>query len=744
MDAKWWKEGGVTYVVDFVECLLENGVSMKSFLTIATLEQLYNLDDDAQHSVRFLVEHTSPTTYLTLPDIGMIIEKLMGNAYKHYYTSRVFKNNYEKFRKKAQLSRLSSLHIRLVAKSAAKRRKSGDWLNPMQCEDDAPPDFAYPFNDLILWAVLTRRPEMAKCMWLHGEDAMAKSLVAARLYKAIARIAEEDYLEVEVAQKLREYCDCQRLLAELWHGSLRVRSGTNLRVLAALICPPAALALAYKVPHNPSRDQDIHSEESTVYDTMSTCRTDRPEGNSAGSMMSLHLHRLFKTASIRRKNVLASDELEELVENGAPKKVTMMSSKRSSGLHPPVDDLYIEESLSALAKMRAFYSAPITKFWSWCIAFAIFLMLSSYVLLIETPVNPTNIEYATLAYIVVYTVEHIRKLFDQETPKLREKCRVFYTKNIFYKPYFMLYGEVYAGEIDTWTNCVPGGWIPPVLMTIFLLVANILLINMLIAIFNNIFNDTNIRSHEVWLFQRYGQKKTLKTGKERDDVIAKCSTRLYLSAEELRELHDFEEDCMDELTRKRIRKQKGGAEDSWLNTLEITELTAQRVNELLQENCSLKSRLVDVEARLDLIIRTQTEFIDALTRRQKRSKSGSSRASTQSLPEADVGKPRRLTIAVPDISSVVMDQALLSPVPDRSKAESPLLNHLRMDHTLRKYDETRYQPASICRRHRLDSSSFSISQDMKDMDKSQKTSDGIFSDEEAPSVVVHEPWEDSS
>ncbi|RCN25942.1 hypothetical protein ANCCAN_28340 [Ancylostoma caninum] len=180
---------------------------MKNFLTIATLEQLYNLDDDAQHSVRFLVEHTSPTAYLTLPDIGMIIEKLMGNAYKHYYTSRVFKNNYEKFRKKAQLSRLSSFHIRLVSKTSPKRRKSADWCNPMSCEDDTPPDFAYPFNDLILWAVLTRRPEMAKCMWLHGEDAMAKSLVAARLYKAIARIAEEDYLEVEVAQKLREYCE---------------------------------------------------------------------------------------------------------------------------------------------------------------------------------------------------------------------------------------------------------------------------------------------------------------------------------------------------------------------------------------------------------------------------------------------------------------------------------------------------------------------------------------------------------
>ncbi|EYC46003.1 hypothetical protein Y032_0411g959 [Ancylostoma ceylanicum] len=900
--------------VDFVECLLENGVSMKNFLTIATLEQLYNLDDDAQHSVRFLVEHTSPTAYLTLPDIGMIIEKLMGNAYKHYYTSRVFKNNYEKFRKKAQLSRLSSFHIRLVSKTSPKRRKSADWCNPMSCEDDAPPDFAYPFNDLILWAVLTRRPEMARCMWLHGEDAMAKSLVAARLYKAIARIAEEDYLEVEVAQKLREYCDsscreslqlldfcyrednmqtlklltaqlphwghqnclslavmanhkpflahpcCQRLLAELWHGSLRVRSGSNLRVLAALICPPAALALTYKAPcvSADTPDSEHADEESTAYDTITTYRTDRLEGNGVGSMMSLQLNKLFKTASIkkpRKGKIMNGDELDELVENGIghPKKVTIMSSKRNS-INDSCDMLVEKRiSLSAMAKMRAFYAAPITKFWSWCIAFMIFLMFSSYVLLIETPVSPTNIEYATLAYILVYTVEHLRKLLDQETPKLKEKCRVFYTKyynlltatallfflvgfgfrmqpmlrhsygrvilscsnvlwymkvleylsvhpllgpyiqmaakmvvsmcyiivlllvtlmafgvsrqaitfphekwnwllvrNIFYKPYFMLYGEVYAGEIDTcgdeaWkafrkgetfegTNCVPGGWIPPVLMTIFLLVANILLINMLIAIFNNIFNDTNIRSHEVWLFQRYWQvmeyndtpllpppftvlayvarlfcfckKKPLKAAKERDDVVINCSMRLYLNAEELRELHDFEEDCMDELTRKRLRSEKGEADDSWLNAMELlenhasfqdihrsvhysrTELTSQRVNELLQENYSLKSRLCDMEARMDIIAKSQKELMDVIMRKRKKSKPESSRASTQSLPEVDDARFRRATVAATEVSSIT-DHILLSPYPDRNKAASPLLSHLRMDQTLRKYDEVR-------------------------------------------------------
>ena len=103
-------------------------------------------------------------------------------------------------------------------------------------------------------------------------------------------------------------------------------------------------------------------------------------------------------------------------------------------------------------------------------------------------------------------------------------------RNIFYKPYFMLYGEVYAGEIDQcgderwdghleqnntieqWISdnnnepsCVPGYWIPPLLMTIFLLISNILLISLLIAIFNHIFDSTNKISQQIWLFQRYRQ-----------------------------------------------------------------------------------------------------------------------------------------------------------------------------------------------------------------------------------------------
>ena len=54
-------------------------------------------------------------------------------------------------------------------------------------------------------------------------------------------------------------------------------------------------------------------------------------------------------------------------------------------------------------------------------------------------------------------------------------------------------------------NCVPGYWVPPMLMVAFLLIANILLISMLIAIFNNIFESLSKISQQIWLFQRYRQ-----------------------------------------------------------------------------------------------------------------------------------------------------------------------------------------------------------------------------------------------
>lgn len=79
----------------------------------------------------------------------------------------------------------------------------------------------------------------------------------------------------------------------------------------------------------------------------------------------------------------------------------------------------------------------------------------------------------------------------------------------------MLYGEVFAGDIDPECGgpdqipCHPGRWITPTVMSMYLLVANILLINLLIAVFNNIFTSVNSISRQVWMFQRFQVKGQL-------------------------------------------------------------------------------------------------------------------------------------------------------------------------------------------------------------------------------------------
>ena len=46
---------------------------------------------------------------------------------------------------------------------------------------------------------------MALLMWQHGEEALAKALVACKLYKAMAHEAAEDDLEAEIYEELRSY-----------------------------------------------------------------------------------------------------------------------------------------------------------------------------------------------------------------------------------------------------------------------------------------------------------------------------------------------------------------------------------------------------------------------------------------------------------------------------------------------------------------------------------------------------------
>lgn len=188
-------------------------------------------------------------------------------------------------------------------------------------------------------------------------------------------------------------------------------------------------------------------------------------------------------------------------------------------------------------------------------------------------------------------------------------------RDVFFQPYFMLYGEVFADDIDPPCGespdqkaCITGQWITPIAMSMYLLIANILLINLLIAVFNNIFNETNSISHQVWMFQRftvvmeYQQKPVLPP-----PLIAFChfysllkycirktkglkevkdnGLKLFLEKDDLEKLYDFEEECVEGYFHEQNSILLQSTEERIKNTDERVETMTQKIEDInIKEN----------------------------------------------------------------------------------------------------------------------------------------------------------------
>ncbi|XP_053614200.1 transient receptor potential cation channel trpm isoform X8 [Plodia interpunctella] len=748
--------------IDFVKLLLENGVSMRKFLTIPRLEELYNTKSGPSNTLRYILRDVRPHLprgyVYTLHDIGLVINKLMGGAYRCYYTRRKFRPIYAKVMNKS---------VNVHRNSASFTRHNAGGLSlitgfmPVTTEMAL---FDYPFNELLMWAVLTKRHQMALLMWTHGEEALAKSLVACKLYKAMAHEAAEDDMETEVYEELRHYgkefenkalelldycyrqdddqaqqlltCELQNwsgqtclslavaanhrallahpcsqiILADLWMGGLRTRKNTNLKVILCLLCPLYLLQLEFKSKEElqlmPQTEEE-HLENESLEDDRST-----KDPNDAEALIG------------------SGAECETRVDqNGKVGKIGWEPSYRELPEHHTPEDKRMRP-LRLRKKIYEFFTAPITKFWADSIAYILFLLMFTYTVLVKMDPTPSWPEIYSICYILTFLCEKIREIITSEPVAIRHKfsvwawnmwntCdagfiifflvgltlrlragsmdigRVIYCvdiifwylrilnilgvnkylgplvtmmgkmvknmiyfvvlllvvlmsfgvarqailypdkeaswyliREIFFQPYFMLYGEVFAGEIDPVcgtgigdVKCVTGRWITPVAMTIYLLVANILLINLLIAVFNNIFNEVNEVSHQVWMFQRF----TVVMEYERKPVLpppliifchiyatGKWITRnvshkrfqydnglkLFLEKEDMERLYDFEEECVEGYFREQEVKLSNSIEERVRNTTDRVENITTKMEDLNQKaNCQIQS-MQSVEFRL--------------------------------------------------------------------------------------------------------------------------------------------------
>ena len=221
-------------------------------------------------------------------------------------------------------------------------------------------------------------------------------------------------------------------------------------------------------------------------------------------------------------------------------------------------------------------------------------------------------------------------------------------KDIFVEPYFNLYGEVYHEYIDTRMcdsksktstdpyspPCWCCGWLGPVAQTVYLIVANILMLNLLIAVFNNVFEKVNKISKILTKYQRYRMivdyqllpalpppfiiichiyavSKTL---------IRKCRGRhtaardpgllkLVLTEEDENQLHDFEEQARDEVIEQKEQLAKLSNDEQLRATADRSEAMQMAIEQIIQRQAQTLDILKDLESRVNSI----TLSVPALT-----------------------------------------------------------------------------------------------------------------------------------
>ncbi|XP_036140910.1 transient receptor potential cation channel trpm isoform X4 [Monomorium pharaonis] len=778
--------------IDFVKLLLENGVSMRKFLSIPRLEELYNTKEGPSNTLGYILRDVRPNIprgYMyTLHDIGLVINKLMGGAYRAQYTRRRFRMIYTKVMKRSGGGHQQHMHRNSCAPNYNTRYYMGsssgksDSLTMSLLAETLPanrdtPLFDYPFNELLIWAVLTKRQQMALLMWQHGEEALAKALVALKLYKAMAHEAAEDDLETEVYDELRgygkefenialellDYCyrqdddqtqqlltselqnwsgqtclslavtanhrqllahPCsQIILADLWMGGLRTRKNTNLKVIMGLFCPLYITRLEFKSREElqlmpQTQEEHLIALEDEKEDSDSEHSV--PAGPDVEALISNEHSTIIKETIVQENGKVLTD-----IDDGI---------YRAYGFRPEYYDNKTTRPLRLRKKLYEFYTAPITKFWANAIAYIIFLLFFSYCILVHMDDHPSIAEIYAIAYICTLGCEKVREIATSEPATLSHKfsvwawnmwnpCdaaaiiffqiglalrlrhstldvgRVIYcvdciywylrilnilgvnkyfgplvtmmgkmvknmiyfvvlllvvllsfgvarqailnpnsvpkwriVRDIFMEPYFMLYGEVFADNIDPdcgdepgMAPCIPGRWITPAAMSVYLLVANILLINLLIAVFNNIFNEVNAIAHQVWMFQRftvvmeYEQKpvlpppliavchvylllkyflKHITQGKSGTGETCDNGLKLFLEADDMERLYDFEEDCVEGYFREQELKLQMSTEERVKITTDRVENMHQKIEDIDKKESNQNASLQAVEFRI--------------------------------------------------------------------------------------------------------------------------------------------------
>ena len=72
------------------------------------------------------------------------------------------------------------------------------WQDYLQCT------FKYPFRELFFWALLNNMQDMALFMWEFEEEAMAKAIIGAEIYKSLYENGQNYNIQEDLVKSLMD------------------------------------------------------------------------------------------------------------------------------------------------------------------------------------------------------------------------------------------------------------------------------------------------------------------------------------------------------------------------------------------------------------------------------------------------------------------------------------------------------------------------------------------------------------
>ncbi|XP_033120176.1 transient receptor potential cation channel subfamily M member-like 2 [Anneissia japonica] len=534
--------------------------------------------------------------------------------------------------------------------------------------------FEHPFTELFVWAILGSRMDLAEFLWERGENQVCLAIVAYRMISSMSKKEKDSASKFEeLALSVIQECFCtneelaQRMITtphKLWGGmdTLKIAANSNFKEFISHPCAQAVLDNTWKGGMQCSWWEGVLAWIFPLLLLVITYKTEKlacasickvwkvynaPVTKFIGGVMSYMLLLLlfsyvlifnFQSKPSFWENVLFAWICTLIIEEIRQLKVDPLQWARSYWNWADVFMLILalvgyvlHLSSKKTESAKELFSASCFLFYVRLLRFyAVYERLGLKIVMIRKMIFQLLLFLGILLVFMVGYGVAIQSLLFPNEKDVGEAI-----VGVLYMPYLQILGELFLdvtieGNLEDCSSnntddnlhlCPKTGPVVSILFVIYLLVGNVLLLNLLIAIFSFVFDEIQSKSEMIWKYERYAlvmeyvDKPTLVPPFHVFEIIIKWLYRKHINScckqhstnglyETDDELKTFEKECAARYLWKKAELQYSEVSEK-VDRIEkkLDDLLKTKSNKSEEGNLDVSVKVDRIEKKLDDLLK---------------------------------------------------------------------------------------------------------------------------------------------